>query len=224
MGVLSDPGDHAPGSLLTETLQRGPAERGFSGLECPKTKQRVHDAALACAARPDEGNPTLRRDRHREAVQGPGTVRPVAEGGVFQDDVGFRRLRQRVEGIDDRRRQLGDRKHAARGSQVVREPRHGVGHRWHDLEGAERHQWQDGQHVTGKAVGAGRGDRDCQQAEDGNAGERDGESRHRARGPRAAACETGEGLVVGEGAVEVLLVAPERHQVRRSPEELDDVG
>ncbi len=107
---------------------------------------------------------------------------------------------------------------------MVREPRHGIGHWWHDLEGAEAHQWQDGQHVAGETVGAGGRDRDRQQADDGNAVERGGEAGHRAGRPRAAACETGEGLVVGERPLEELLVAPERHQVRRSPEELDDVG
>ena len=73
-------------------------------------------------------------------------------------------------------------------------------------------------------MGARSRDRDHQQADDGDARETDRESGHGAGGPRAPACETGKGRVVGKGPFEVLLVAPEGHQIRRAAEELDYVG
>jgi hypothetical protein len=124
----------------------------------------------------------------------------------------------------NRCREIGDREHAPRGGEVVRQPRGRIGHRLHDLEGAQCHQWKDGQHVTGEPALADGRDRDRQQDDDGDAGEADGKGGRCARRPRATACETDERLVIGQGPLEVLLVASESHEVRRSPEELDDVG
>ena len=115
-------------------------------------------------------------------------VRPVAEPGFFQGDLSLGGLGHGVFGVVNRRREIGDGEHAARGGKVMRKPRHGVCHRWHGLEGAECHQWQYGQHVPRETVLAGCRDRDRQQADDGNARERHGKGGSGARCPRTAAC------------------------------------
>jgi len=112
VGVLSDPGDHAPGSLLTETLSEVPPS-----VASPASSAQKRSSVFTTLLLPAPLGPT--RATRRSA--GIDIVRPSraqglsarSGGSVFQDDVGFRRL---GSGSRDRRPASAARRSQARGA------------------------------------------------------------------------------------------------------------
>ena len=221
MRVLTGERKRSPDVVLAKLADVVARERHTALLRIEEAEQEVRDRRLAGAARPDERDPPARLEPQIEAAQRRRLSRRVAGSNTLEGhDRGKRGRRARLGGIAHGRLAVDELEHAAAGCDRGPELRGGGPKRRDALERRQREQsGRRDEHPVNRRVG-----RHSKHTGDGQAGDQDRQALREAGCERVAPAEAGELAAPCPDAGEGVLLAPVDDELRRTSQQLDELG